>query len=216
MSIKTRIIDYYLTFLHQFQPRRTVKILGRKFIVCPKVFSPTGVVSTSFFIKHMRIKETDVVAEIGCGAGVLSVFAALKARKVFATDINPYAVKCTKINAEINFVNVHVKLGDLFTPLPSKLRFTVVITNPPYLPLRPLTLLEKAWCGGEKLNFLEKFFKEAPKHLSKNGNIQFTASTLSGIERVKELLRKRNFSYSIIAKTKTPIDEIYFFKAWRK
>lgn len=63
------------------------------------------------------------------------MFAAEKAKKVVATDINPLAVKCAKINAKINSVTekIDIRHGNLFDPVKNE-RFDLIIFSPPYFP----------------------------------------------------------------------------------
>jgi 16S rRNA G1207 methylase RsmC len=55
-----------------------IKILGRRFIVYPNVFSPKYFLDTEFFASKLPIKKGEDFLEIGPGSGVTVIFAALK------------------------------------------------------------------------------------------------------------------------------------------
>ena len=60
--------------------------------------------STSFFGKNQEIEDV-VIADIGCGSGILSIGALLLgAKKVYAVDTDPLAVKSTVENCVLNSI----------------------------------------------------------------------------------------------------------------
>ena len=95
----------------------------------PTVFYPT---STSNLIAQVLDVPTGAsVLDVGCGVGVLAIYAALKgAGQVSAVDIMPEACEYARINAEKNHVGdkVQVFQGDLFDPLPPG-KYDVIIDD---------------------------------------------------------------------------------------
>lgn len=62
---------------------------------------PTTVLSIQALEKHVR--TDDLVIDVGCGSGVLSIASSLLgAGKVYAYDLDDVAVKSTQLNAELN------------------------------------------------------------------------------------------------------------------
>ena len=115
--------------------RYQVNVLGKEFVVLPDVFSPKYFVDTEFFARHVPIKKDGSFLEIGNGTGVVSIFALLRgARIVVSTDINPQAVKNTKINAKLHGVEKKIVIleGDLFDPV-NGMRFDQIFWNPPFM-----------------------------------------------------------------------------------
>ncbi|MCH7905158.1 MAG: 50S ribosomal protein L11 methyltransferase [Armatimonadetes bacterium] len=79
-------------------------------------------------MQRMEIADRSV-ADIGCGSGILSVFAMQTgAAKVDAVDIDPVSVAATRENALKNGVAVTVYEGDGFSPLPDA-GYEVVLAN---------------------------------------------------------------------------------------
>lgn len=79
-------------------------------------------------MQRMEIADRSV-ADIGCGSGILSVFAMqIGAAKADAVDIDPIAVAATRENALKNGVAVSAYEGDGFSPLPDA-QYEVALAN---------------------------------------------------------------------------------------
>jgi release factor glutamine methyltransferase len=123
------------------------------------------------------------VLDMGTGSGIQAVTAALKPEvsKVFAIDINPYALESTKNRAIQEGVQKKIKLihSDLFENVSGK--FDWIIFNPPYLPSEG-KIDELSWVGGEKgSEIIERFLESAWNFLNLNGSILLICSSLSNL-----------------------------------
>ena len=118
---------------------------------------------------------------MGTGSGIQAIAAKRSGvEKVVAADINPEAIKCAKLNSKklkISFIQ-----SDLFSNISEK--FDLIVFNTPYLPKEPP--LDPQWSGGKE--FIEKFLKNAKKHITLNGKILFLHSSKSPISLKHELL----------------------------
>jgi len=165
------------------------------------------------------VEEGDRVLDVGTGCGILAVIAASKARKVVATDVNPHAVECAKLNAEINRVasKTDVRLGSLFQPIRKTERFDVIIFNAPYLPSSSSerkSWIGRAWAGGPTgRQFIDQFIKEAPRYLNRDGTILLVQSSLVDIGETLEKLQGACFTARVIAETKVPFERIVVIQA---
>ncbi len=180
-----------------------MKILNLKLEILPSVYKPRE--DSLLLIKALEIKPKQKVLEIGTGSGIIAIHCAKARADVTAVDINPKAVECARINAELNGVKIKVLESDLFSKVIGK--FDVIIFNPPYLPSdKSDAYYDISWSGGKSgVEVLNKFLEQAKKHLNLNGEIYFTASSLADLSKIKE-------KYQIIAKKKIGDEEIFVLK----
>ena len=125
------------------------EVHGTPILVLPQVFNPELLRTGAFMagvLDERAIPAGAAVLDLGTGSGVSAIFAARLAGRVVATDINPAAVRCARINALLNGVEdrVEVREGDLFAPVAGE-RFDVIIFNPPYYRGTPRDALDHAW-----------------------------------------------------------------------
>lgn len=111
----------------------------------PAVFVPRP--RTEFLVERaVRVARAgDVVLDLCCGTGAigLAVHAALPAISVFASDLDPVAVRCARRN--LAGTGAEVFQGDLWDALPVTLRGTVnlLLMNLPYVPTAELEMLPR-------------------------------------------------------------------------
>jgi 16S rRNA (guanine1207-N2)-methyltransferase len=106
-----------------------------KFETAPRLFSPQGIdQGTASLLTHLHFRDTDKVLDLGCGYGVIGIYAAkrINPQQVFLVDNDPAAVNYAMRNAQINAVeSVHIQCSDGFRGLSEK-DFTKILCNPPY------------------------------------------------------------------------------------
>ncbi len=171
------------------------EVLGRRFHVHPQVMSPRYSYSPLFTIRHWD--ETAfpgaTVLDMGCGCGVLAVFAALAgAARVVAVDVNPDAIRLTRRNAEEQGVGDRVAavLSDGFSGV-SGPPFDLVLFNAPYFdhPFDPAVPLTRGVFDPGHA-FLRHVLGEAPRFLRARGRLLLVlgSSGLSGAPQGAEAL----------------------------
>jgi len=106
-----------------------------QFVSYTSLFSGSEVdEGTRLLLEHLRIPDEGEVLDVGCGFGVIGVAVASVAPRlrVYMVDVNPLAVKVSKLNAKLNRVEdrVVVVLGDAYEPFKGK-RFDAIYSNPP-------------------------------------------------------------------------------------
>lgn len=105
--------------------------------------------------------------DIGTGTGVLSAILARRGvEQVVATDLDPRALACARDNLQRLGLLHRVELvrADLFPPG----RAPLVVCNPPWLPARPSSALERA-IYDENSAMLRGFLSGLASHLSSDG-----------------------------------------------
>jgi release factor glutamine methyltransferase len=123
------------------------------------------------------------VIDLACGSGAIGAAIAALAENVelHAIDIDQAAVACARRN--LTPIGGHVYAGDLYTPLPSRLRgqVSVIAANLPYVPTEavatmpaeariyePLVALDG---GPDGLDLLRRAAAEAPGWLTHGGHL---------------------------------------------
>ncbi len=70
--------------------------------------------------------------DLGCGCGIVALEAAALGHQVVATDLDPQAVRLSRINAQLNGIEgVDFREGDLYAPVAGE-RFDAILTAPHY------------------------------------------------------------------------------------
>jgi release factor glutamine methyltransferase len=115
---------------------------GLRIAVDPGVFVPRR--RTEFLAERAsELAAPDaIVLDLCCGTGAIGVAVASSAEvKLYASDIEPAAVRCAERN--LAAVSGQVFQGDLFDPLPVSLcgHVDLLVVNAPYVPSDQLALL---------------------------------------------------------------------------
>ena len=120
-----------------------VGFAGRRYLVGPGVFVPR---QRSELLVRTAVAGSSGPATIldlccGCGALGAATAAALPGARLFAADVDPVAVAFARRNVEP--LGGRAYTGDLFAPLPARLRGTVTIllANVPYVPTDAVALM---------------------------------------------------------------------------
>ncbi|MGE5236419.1 MAG: methyltransferase [Acidobacteriota bacterium] len=154
------------------------RLAGLPLLVLPDVFNPTLFLTTPFFASTLDanlVPPGSRVLEVGTGSGALALVAARLGALVTAIDINPEAVRCARLNAELNRFEDRVEAiqGDLFSPVRGR-RFDVVLTNPPFYCGTPRDLWDTAWRSED---FFVRFTAQLGAHLAPSGHALVLLST---------------------------------------
>jgi len=196
---------------------KKLSIRGHVFLVHEKVYEPAE--DTFLLVENLKVKEKEVVLDMGTGCGILAVFAAKKAKKVVATDINPYAIKCAEKNAKINCVEdkIEFRLGDLFQPIRPHETFSLILFNAPYLPSEPYeerSWIGRTWAGGPSgREVIDRFIINAREFLTMDGRIFLVQSSLSGIDKTLERFDEMGLQARVVAEVRFPFERIVLIEA---
>jgi release factor glutamine methyltransferase len=181
------------------------------FDVCGDVYEPAE--DSFLFAEHLDIVEDQRVLDMGTGCGILGILAAKRAREVVAVDVNPYAVRCAKQNAQSNCVHgkMYFIQGDLFTSLNEEKKFDVILFNAPYLPSEKYETdfwLGRAWAGGITGRYvIDRFISQAPFYLAQTGQIFLMQSTLTNADETQLKFSTCHINSKVVANLALPFFE---------
>ncbi|MET8509720.1 methyltransferase domain-containing protein [Streptomyces sp. NPDC004787] len=113
---------------------RSFRLLGCEWQLMSGVFSPVYTYGTQFFTENIPFPVGGSFLEVGCGAGVTSVHAALAGCKsVTALDLTEEAVENTLINARRHGAgSLDARVSDVFDSLRADENYDLVFWNVPY------------------------------------------------------------------------------------
>ncbi|PIO00286.1 hypothetical protein COT72_01110 [archaeon CG10_big_fil_rev_8_21_14_0_10_43_11] len=158
---------------------------------------------------HVKALCKGNMLDMGCGSGILGIGAALRGCTVTCADLNPLALSLTEKNAEHNKVTITTVLSNLFENIDET--FDFMSFNPPYLPNEQRIRVDLM--GGKKGNEITiNFLKQAKKHLSKEGVILITVSSLSQADETFGAIRELGYCYDLLETKKFDFERLYLVK----
>ncbi|MHA1950038.1 MAG: HemK2/MTQ2 family protein methyltransferase [Candidatus Thorarchaeota archaeon] len=159
---------------------------SRDFTVFPDVYPPSG--DTYLLLDSIQITHDDDFLEVGCGAGLITLEGAEKARSVVSIDVSLDAVRNTRENLRRKGFDQKcvVFQSDLLESFGNGAKFSLIVFNPPYLPEDDMsTNLDHALIGGQTgAEVTQKFIRQAVDHLIEGGRIFVVVSTLADSESI--------------------------------
>jgi release factor glutamine methyltransferase len=161
---------------------------GLRVAVDPGVFVPRR--RTEFLVRQAAAlaRPGAVIVDLCCGSGAMGMALAhtVGGAELHAADLDPAAVRCARRNCAT--VGGQVYAGDLYEPLPARLRGTVdvLVANVPYVPSGQVELLPAearvheprvALDGGpDGLDVMRRVTAEAPTWLAPGGHLLIETS----------------------------------------
>jgi len=144
------------------------------------------------------------ILDLCTGSGIIGI--SLKkicfGAEVTMTDISDAAIEVARENARINTADVRIIKSDMFKGLDPGEKFTMIVSNPPYIPSEVIGELDTevkdhdpliALDGGKDgLDFYRIIAKEAPEHLLPGGHLLLEIGYDQG-ETVPALLAEAGF-----------------------
>ena len=181
--------------------------MGEKFIVNKSVLIPRD--ETELLVREavciIRGNGLEQALEIGSGSGCISCMCAKLANiQVLGVDISNDALRVAIDNAaRLNLFNKAIfRKSDIFSKIKDYEKFDIIISNPPYIPLKDKNSLQKEVKHEPELalfakddfglEFYERIIKDAHKFLNPKGFIAFELG-INQSSYVKKLLENNNF-----------------------
>ncbi len=167
-------------------------------IVKPGVFHPGLFISTKMLLNFIDalILDNKTFLELGAGSGVISVLAAKKGARVFASDISKIAVENIRHNANNNDVKINTLESNLFQNIP-RMNFDYIVINPPYYKKNPVSDAEYAWYCGSNFEYFRNLFASLSGFINQNSNVFMILSEVCDIEEIKKIGIANGFKWKV-------------------
>jgi len=162
------------------------------------------------------------ILDIGTGTGaiLLSLLKLLPDSRGLAVDISPEALAVTKENAAILGVadRTWYLQSDVWSRMPAKAQFDIVVSNPPYIPTEVIGTLaadvrkepRQALDGGpDGLNLYRKIAEGMAQHIKPDGLAAFEVGIGQG-EAVAALCKAKGFAVTAVVSDYSGIDRMVF------
>lgn len=201
----------FITKIWHSKPRK-YSYKGINVLVHPEVFPPHYTISTKIlldFLDGLEI-ENKTFLELGCGSGIISLFAASKGAIVTATDINDKAIEYLKTSSKQHNLSLNILHSDLFSELHYQ-SFQYIFINPPYYPKTPKNQKEQAWFCGEDFEYFKKLFFQLSNRNKKEA-IYMILSEDCDLLKITTIASKYNFTLEVIYEIKVLQEKNYIFK----
>lgn len=195
LRVKLALVDR-----HKYARTVIEEVDGLQLVVLPDVFNPKLLRSGAFLAAQLRravlVRSGMKVLDLGSGSGACGLAAARRGCGVVAVDINPSAVRCTRINALLNNLEVDIRQGDLFAPVERE-RFDLVVFNPPYYRGVPRDGLDHAWRSPD---VPERFAAELASHLTPDGYALVVLSSDGDPDMFLRCLTANGLQHEVVAR----------------
>ncbi|MFE2756917.1 methyltransferase [Actinosynnema sp. NPDC059335] len=173
--------------------RTTFELLGKEWDLVPGTYAPAPGTGTEWYTTVLRYPVGGRFLEIGCGAGVTAVWAALQGcEHVTATDITDTAVETTTLNVKRHGVEEKVRVlrSDVFSELDPGERFDTVFWNCSVIEApRDFEFTQDfEWAIFDRgYSALRRYLAEAHEWLRPGGRALVTFNSLGDLDRVRAL-----------------------------
>jgi len=184
---------------------------GIKVMVMPDVFPPHYTFSTKILLDY--IKQLDVngktVLELGCGSGIVALYAASKNAKVTASDINTNALKALKTASVKNNLPIEIINSNLFEAI-TNTSYDYIIINPPYYPKAPKNIKEQAWFCGENFEYFESLFSQLAQR--QDNTVLMVLSQDCHIEKIKTIASQHQLQFEVEQEQNSLAERNFIFR----
>jgi release factor glutamine methyltransferase len=189
------------------QKERHFRYQDIRITILPGVFHPGFFFSTKFLLGHLDTLHLARLRflELGCGSGLISIYAAKKGAVVTASDISKTALKNTELNASANDVSITIIESDLFDHLTGN--FDVIVINPPYYPKKATKESEFAWHCGENFEYFRKLFLQLPDRLKHDSQVLMVLTKGCDLRQIFSVAKEAGLSLNKLKEQNVFFDE---------
>jgi release factor glutamine methyltransferase len=192
---------------------RSYQYEGIRLDVAPEVFHPGFFFSTHVLLKYLKKLplSNKLFLELGCGSGLISIYAAKKGAIVSATDINKTALQFLAKNSRFNEVTLRIMESDLFRDIPEQ-PFDIIAINPPYYKKQPVTPRDYAWHCGENGEFFESLFRDLGRYLHSFTEVYMVLFDGCDLDMISNHASKNGFALQCVHMHENLLEKNFVFK----
>jgi SAM-dependent methyltransferase len=146
--------------------------------------------------------QGQVVCEVGCGTGFLSILSyRLGAKRVLATDIDEKCLEYARENAKLNQADILFFQGDLLQGIPKTEPIEIILGNLPQKPVSDPDTFSVAYQGGfDGADLLRRLIFQASERLNTGNRLYLFYHSLANPQVLQDL----NQHYEV------------FLRAWKR
>jgi len=183
-----------------------LEFLVNKSVLVPRPETETLVETAINIINKRKTADFNCVLDLCTGSGAIAVSIKNKMPQleVCVADICAQALETAKTNAArlLPDTVIHFYQGDLYEALPPASQFSVIVSNPPYIPSEEIKTLAAevqnepriALDGGHTgLEIIKRIIESAPDYLLKGGTLLLETAGTKQTEKIAVLLENRGF-----------------------
>ncbi len=209
----------------------TAYFMGEDFIVNENVLIPRDeteiLVRKAVELLNGRQKTENrkwTILDIGTGSGCIAcIIAKLTGEKVLGVDISTDALQIALDNSsKLKLFNKAIfRKSDIFSNIKTDEKFDIIISNPPYIPLKEKENIQievqfepkSALFAKDKkgIEFYDKIITKSPEFLNKEGYLMFELG-IGQADLVKKLMEKQGFKDIQVEKDLSGIERVILGK----
>jgi len=192
---------------------RTYQYEDIRLEVAPEVFHPGFFFSTHVLLKYLKKLplQNQHFLELGCGSGLISIYAAKKGAAVTATDINKIALQFLARNSRFNNTALRIIESDLFRDIPEQ-PFDIIAINPPYYKKQPRSDRDYAWHCGENGEFFGSMFRDLGRYVHSQTEVRMVLFEGCDMEMIGNQASKYGFELQCIHAHENLLEKNFVFK----
>jgi methylase of polypeptide subunit release factors len=196
---------------------RLARIAGFELTIRPTVYDPRYYRAPALFAEFIGRLDLagKTVADLGTGSGLQALAAARAgASRVVALDVNPNAVAAATANARANGFSDRVSVvhSNLFSAIPPRPTFDVILSNPPFCEGRAWNTADRAWRAGARYADIAPLFHQARERLTADGVLYVILSSHTDLELVGTFVRQAGFSARIASQQRVLLETIIIYE----
>lgn len=190
-------------------------------VALPSVYLSNGfgktLGDTGFFTQAIPILVKDrSFLEIGCGTGIVSIAAAMYNEEYFkqngksyvAIDINPVAVRNTKINVLMNNLEdkIDVRQGDVYSALKEGEKFDIIFWNHPFHKGNSEETFIQRTGFDPLFQGLTRYATEGHSHLNPAGKLLLGTGNFADLDDMRRIMKDASLEMHLVTWTHKPMD----------